>query len=87
MSYYESMQELIGNTPIVRLNRVGAPSDVNLFAKLENYLCQIMNNQEYLKMGFIFNFRIIIFKMLNWPFQTMKLSRVKFKKYQEQNIC
>ena len=37
MSYYESMQELIGNTPIVRLNRVGAPSDVNLFAKLELY--------------------------------------------------
>ena len=37
MSYYESMQELIGNTPIVRLNCVGAPNDVNLFAKLELY--------------------------------------------------
>lgn len=37
MSYYESMQELIGNTPIVKLNNVGVPSDVNLFAKLELY--------------------------------------------------
>ena len=37
MSYYESMQELIGNTPIVKLNHVGVPSDVNLFAKLELY--------------------------------------------------
>lgn len=31
------MQELIGNTPIVKLNNIGIPSDVNLFAKLELY--------------------------------------------------
>ena len=37
MSYYNSMQELIGNTPIVKLNNIGIPSDVNLFAKLELY--------------------------------------------------
>ena len=40
MSYYESMQELIGNTPIVKLNHVGVRSDVNLFenAKIGNLL-------------------------------------------------
>ncbi len=37
MSYYNSMQELIGNTPIVKLNHVGINPDVNLFAKLELY--------------------------------------------------
>lgn len=35
--YYKSMQELIGNTPIVRLNHVGAPEGVNIYAKLELY--------------------------------------------------
>ncbi len=33
--YYENMLGLIGNTPIVKLNYVGAPKGVNLFAKLE----------------------------------------------------
>ena len=37
MSYYESMQELIGNTPLVKLNHVGVPDGVQLFAKLELY--------------------------------------------------
>ena len=33
--YYDSMRELVGNTPLVRLHNVGAPEDVRLFAKLE----------------------------------------------------
>ena len=37
MSYYESMQELIGKTPLVKLNHVGVPDGVQLFAKLELY--------------------------------------------------
>lgn len=32
---YENMQELIGNTPLVKLNNVGVPKGVNLYAKLE----------------------------------------------------
>ena len=35
MNYYESMQDLIGNTPIVKLNHLGLPEKANLFAKLE----------------------------------------------------
>ena len=35
MRYYASMQSLIGNTPIVKLNNLGLPDGVNLFAKLE----------------------------------------------------
>ena len=35
MSYYESMQELIGNTPLVKLTYTGNREDVQLFAKLE----------------------------------------------------
>ena len=37
MHYYNSMQELIGNTPLVKLNHVGFPESVQLFAKLELY--------------------------------------------------
>lgn len=37
MSYYESMQDLIGNTPLVKLNSFHLPNGVNLFAKLELY--------------------------------------------------
>ncbi|WP_295087687.1 cysteine synthase family protein [uncultured Ruminococcus sp.] len=37
MGYYESMQELIGKTPLVKLNHVGVPDGVQLFAKLELY--------------------------------------------------
>ncbi len=35
MKYYESMQELIGSTPLVKLNHIRAPEGVSLFAKLE----------------------------------------------------
>lgn len=35
MNYYESMQELIGNTPLVKLTYTGKREDVQLFAKLE----------------------------------------------------
>jgi Cysteine synthase len=37
MAYYESMQELIGNTPIVKLSHLELPKPVTLFAKLELY--------------------------------------------------
>lgn len=33
--YYESMQQLIGNTPLVKLNHAEVPEGVSLFAKLE----------------------------------------------------
>ena len=35
MKYYDSMQDLIGNTPIVKLNNLDLPKNINLFAKLE----------------------------------------------------
>ena len=35
MALYESMQQLIGNTPLVRLNHQDLPDGVNLYAKLE----------------------------------------------------
>lgn len=35
MHYYDSMQALVGHTPLVKLNHVGLPDGVNLFAKLE----------------------------------------------------
>lgn len=35
MAYFASTQELIGNTPIVRLTHIPLPEGVNLFAKLE----------------------------------------------------
>ena len=35
MKYIDSMQDLIGNTPLVLLNNMGLPSGINLFAKLE----------------------------------------------------
>lgn len=37
MRYYESMQQLIGNTPLVKLSHIGLLGNVNLFAKLELY--------------------------------------------------
>ena len=37
MAYYESMQALIGNTPLVKLNHLDLPEGVQLFAKLELY--------------------------------------------------
>lgn len=35
MSYFGSMQEMIGNTPIVKLNNIDLPEGANIFAKLE----------------------------------------------------
>lgn len=37
MKYFNGMQELVGNTPLVKLNNVGLPEGLNLFAKLELY--------------------------------------------------
>lgn len=37
MKYYNGMQELVGHTPLVKLNNVDLPEGVNLFAKLELY--------------------------------------------------
>ena len=37
MHYYESMQDLIGNTPMVKLQNLSLPEGVQLFAKLELY--------------------------------------------------
>ena len=37
MKYYESMQDLIGNTPLVKLTHLNLPEGVNIFAKLELY--------------------------------------------------
>ncbi len=35
MGYYDSMQELVGHTPLVKLNNLGVKEGVSLFAKLE----------------------------------------------------
>ena len=35
MNYFNSMQDLIGNTPLVKLNNLGLQPEINLFAKLE----------------------------------------------------
>jgi len=37
MKYYDSMQKLIGNTPLVKLNHMGISTEINVFAKLELY--------------------------------------------------
>ena len=37
MHYYNSMHDLIGNTPLVKLNNSGIRPEINLFAKLELY--------------------------------------------------
>jgi len=37
VAFYNSFQELVGNTPLVKLNRLELPEGVNLFAKLELY--------------------------------------------------
>ena len=37
MRYYNSMQDLIGNTPLVKLTHLELPGGINLFAKLELY--------------------------------------------------
>ena len=35
MALYQSTQEMIGNTPLVKLNHFDLPEGVNLYAKLE----------------------------------------------------
>ncbi len=35
MKYLDSIQELIGNTPIIKLNNLNVKEGVNIFAKLE----------------------------------------------------
>ncbi|HCQ90165.1 MAG TPA: cysteine synthase, partial [Clostridium sp.] len=37
MKYLDSVKELIGNTPIIKLNNLGIKPRVSIFAKLENY--------------------------------------------------
>lgn len=37
MKYYKSMQDLIGNTPLVQISNISLPDNVRLFAKLELY--------------------------------------------------
>ena len=37
MHYYDSMQELIGRTPLVRLHHFETNPDIRIFAKLELY--------------------------------------------------
>jgi cysteine synthase A len=37
MSLYDSMKDLIGNTPLVRLNHLGFPDGIQIYAKLELY--------------------------------------------------
>lgn len=37
MKYYKSMQDLIGNTPLVKISNISLPDNVRLFAKLELY--------------------------------------------------
>lgn len=37
MFYYNSLRQLVGNTPLVKLNNSGLPEAVNVFAKLELY--------------------------------------------------
>ncbi|WP_139906107.1 PLP-dependent cysteine synthase family protein [Clostridium thermarum] len=37
MKYINDLRELIGNTPLIKLNNMGVKSGVNIFAKLENH--------------------------------------------------
>ena len=37
MAVYQSMQELIGNTPLVRLTHLGFPKDVYVFDFVINF--------------------------------------------------
>lgn len=37
MNYYNSIHDLIGNTPMIKINNFDIPKEVNIFAKLEFY--------------------------------------------------
>ncbi|MFX0548595.1 PLP-dependent cysteine synthase family protein [Hathewaya histolytica] len=37
MRYYNDIKELIGNTPLIKLNNFNTPKEVNVFSKLEYY--------------------------------------------------
>ena len=37
MALYHNMQQLIGDTPLVKLNHIDLPDGANLYAKLELY--------------------------------------------------
>lgn len=37
MKYLNSIHELIGNTPLLKINNIGVKAGVNIFAKLENH--------------------------------------------------
>ena len=37
MALYHDMQQLIGDTPLVKLNHIDLPDGANLYAKLELY--------------------------------------------------
>lgn len=37
MKLYHSVAELIGNTPIVKLNRLPSPEGANVYMKLESF--------------------------------------------------
>ena len=37
MQVFDSVQEMIGNTPILKLNHLGVKEGVNIYAKLELY--------------------------------------------------
>ncbi len=37
MTLYQSMHDLVGNTPLVRLGNMGFPENINVYAKLELY--------------------------------------------------
>lgn len=36
MNYYNDIKDLIGNTPIIKLNNLNIKKGINIFAKLEN---------------------------------------------------
>lgn len=37
MNYYNNIKELIGNTPLLKLNNLGIKQEVNVFAKIEGF--------------------------------------------------
>ncbi|TGY41789.1 cysteine synthase family protein [Clostridium sartagoforme] len=65
MKYFDNIQELIGNTPIIKLNNLNIKAGVNIFAKLENnnpggsvkdrigiYMIEVAEKEGILKRGY-----------------------------------